>query len=105
MVKIKKYCDEIINCMITYGGISSDQAHTLLGNSHLCKEETVPSNSMFFHESPYYWAMLLIHQMTNPGWPSDPKLWPPPDGYYEELYSMHLLDDDEVNDTLEYGEE
>ena len=74
------WCQDIVNCLVRYGGKTQREAEQLVVTSF------VPGRlsgdvSLIFHEIPYYWAMFLLHQDGNEQWYKDRKLWPPPDDY------------------------
>lgn len=82
-----EFCNEIVECMIEYGKLSRGEAQLLLANSNICATNSEEDLDMIWHETPYYWAMWLIHFKKNPDWHKDPKLWPPPQDYLDKWYS------------------
>jgi len=76
--KLQKYRNDIIQCLIRYGGLSEEEACQRLDESKLLKFEDEDEQELFYHEVPYYWAIGLLHGRNNPKWRLDPALWPPP---------------------------
>lgn len=85
---LKYFCDQIVSCLVQYGGISLEEARHLLESKRLCDADTAYQQMLLFHEPPYYWAMELLYADKNPQWHLDPKLWPPPQEYLDSWYNM-----------------
>ena len=81
---LKDFCEDIVRCMVVYGGWDEERAQRRLDESGLCAPEnnrTEMARAVFFHDLPYFWAMGLIYAHDNPQWFNDPELglWPPPE--------------------------
>lgn len=74
---VKVFCQEIIDCLVKYGGLDEPVAREMVLSSKVCEVHTEMQENLLFHETSYYWAMTLLYQ-DNPDWYQDPKLWPPP---------------------------
>jgi hypothetical protein len=74
------WCQDIVNCVVRYGGKTREEAEQLVVSSFISGflNEDI---GYVFHEVPYYWAMVLLHARSNQQWYKDRKLWPPPDDY------------------------
>ena len=74
------WCQDIVNCLVRYGGKTREEAERLVASSYI-PEFLVEDVGYVFHEIPYYWAMVLLYGRSNPQWYKDKKLWPPPHDY------------------------
>jgi hypothetical protein len=84
--RLQDYYDDIVHCLIYYGGLSEAAARQRLDASNLFAFENEVERAFFFHEEPYYYAMGLLHGRTNPWWHLDSALWPPPQSYRDGSY-------------------
>jgi hypothetical protein len=92
---LEDFCNEIIRCMVLYGGWEEANARALIEASHHCDPKilvTELDRDWLFHDYPYFHALDLIYGRENPQWFNDPALglWPPPDEYMEYLASHKL---------------
>jgi hypothetical protein len=81
---VQEECEEIIECLMVYGGLEESAARTLLAESEICAPErlaTQMARLMLMHELPYYWAISLLYKEQDYWWNTIPGLWPPPDEY------------------------
>ena len=76
--EIQVYHNEIVRCLVQYGGLPEDEAQHLVERSRVLEYDTEMGRSLIFHEIPYYYAMELLYGRTNPQWYKNPTLWPPP---------------------------
>ena len=89
--QLKEYHRIIVQCLIKYGGLDEQEAQRRIEESRLLSELDTEYDLMYlFHEEPYYWAMDILHSAGNPQWYRDPKLWPPPEDYYDRVSSHPL---------------
>ncbi len=80
--KLQDFYNGIVFCLMRYAKLAEEQARHLIDESSLFRHvETDVEKSTLFHESPYFWAMHLVHSKQNPEWYQDPTLWPPPEDY------------------------
>lgn len=84
-ITLNEFCEEIVSCLVKYGGLQEPEARDLLLSSKICVVDSEMDIDLLFHESPYYWAMRILHS-ENPQWHQDPSLWPPPMEYLEKWY-------------------
>jgi hypothetical protein len=85
-LEVQDFCQEIVDCLIEYGKVEEAVARHLVDASKVCECVTDLDKDLLFHETPYYWAMRLLHSSNNPEWYQDSKLWPPPQEYLDKWY-------------------
>ena len=86
--EIRGFCEEIISCLVKYGKVEEKKAREYLAASNVCECKDELGRDLLFHETPYYWAMHILHASKNPLWYQDPGLWPPPADYLNRWYSV-----------------
>jgi hypothetical protein len=79
--EIEAFHAELIACVVRYGGTDEVTARVLVDESAMCRVSDEDDRAALMHETPYYWAMSLLHARTNPQWFHDRALWPPPADY------------------------
>lgn len=84
---LKVFCEDIIACLIKYGALEETAARELVQSSQICIVTSEMEIDLLFHETPYYWAMTILHS-NDPQWHQNPKLWPPPQEYLDNLYRI-----------------
>lgn len=80
---VKVFSQEIVECLIKYGGLDESIATEMVVSSKICEVTSEMQENLLFHETPYYWAMTLLHS-DNRYWYQDSKLWPPPKEYLDK---------------------
>lgn len=85
----RKYCDEVVRCLIDYGKKDREDAVALV-NQFWVKRPWFDDDDSRLHEAPYFWAMCIIHHPkigdNYPSWWDDPKYWPPPPEFNRRWY-------------------
>ncbi len=89
--ELESFCEEIVSCIVKYGKREEDVAKQLVDKSKVCECNTELKKALLFHETPYYWAMWILYEKSNPEWHQDPNLWPPPKEYLDRWYSSKRL--------------
>lgn len=77
--ELQAYYNDVIWCLVHYGGLEETVARQLVDESHLLEVKDEMDRALLFHELPYYWAISILYMRKNPEWHKDPTLWPPPD--------------------------
>lgn len=79
--ELEAFQAELIACVARYGGLDAASARERVDASGVCTVANEDDLALLLHETPYYWAMSLLHARTNPRWFDDRALWPPPAEY------------------------
>jgi hypothetical protein len=95
--ELQVFCDDIVACLIFFGGLEEHAARALLETSGICALDELATMDnedrlMMMHEIPYYWAMSLLHARKDPQWFNNiPGLWPPPKMYLDPDWRDRVL--------------
>src|SRR5258708_4995232 len=80
----RRWCQRIVEALVTFYGKTDPEAIRLV-QAFYVRYEDIESNSMLYHETPYYEAMCIAHHpRLGDGrvfWWKEPGLWPPPEGW------------------------
>jgi len=83
------FCREILEVIVGCSEKSRAEAVTML-NKYWGDLTDVEEEFRLYAETPYYWAMCIIHHPTigdnNPEWYLDEKFMPPPDWIKKRYY-------------------
>lgn len=82
-IELQQYREEVIQCLVRYGGMGAEEARRLASDSGLLEVADEVDRYLLFHEYPYYWAMSILYGGVKSEWHLDPSLWPPPTDYHE----------------------
>ena len=81
---MKRFCDRIVEAMAKFCGLSRQDSVRMI-RKFWGDFDDLESDPLFFHESPYYYAMSIAHHPiigdNRPDWYTDRSLWPPPPGW------------------------
>ena len=81
--ELESYKREVKLCLVRYGGLSEASATQMVDTDDFFDVNDETNLMLIFHEYPYYWAMTMLHAQSDPLWYKNPRLWPPPDEYFE----------------------
>ncbi len=83
--KTRWYFDEVMEVLQKFGEVSKEEAVNLMNRFWKSKDLSNDDKDLTFHETPYYWAMCILHHPVlgdgNIDWERDPAFWPPPFEY------------------------